>query len=1015
MRHRFGQLAFAGALLVAAASVLAFLEAAPVALAVNGTLYVDRNSPTCSDKGSGTPTQPYCTIGAAAAAATAGVTVVVSTGTYPESVSVGHSGLLGAPITFAPATGASVTISGQAHGFYVAGRSWITISGFNVTGTISDGILLSNSSHITVDGVHVSYAGQPSSGLTELGINLEGTTDSLVENSIVDHNTWMGIGVHAGSTRVEVRHNLVFNNAAQWIRAAAGIDVVSTFATIDYNVVHDNEDSGIQFFTGGDNGTAFGNVSYNNGDHGIDNLNVTGGSLTGNTVYHNCTSGINVEGTSNHFTVENNIAVDNAVYPAYNGLSCPSGRRGDIGVWDSAPATTTADYNLVHLTASGDLYRWAGTAYSTIPALNAATGQEAHGIDADAMWTNQASGNFHLRPGSPAIDSADSAAPSEPATDIEGNPRVDDPATTNTGGGPRSYDDRGAYEFQATVSDTEPPSSPNSFSATAISPPQVNLSWNASTDNVGVTGYTVYRDGAALTTVSGVTLAYADTAVTDATNYTYAVDAFDAAGNHSPLSAPATVTTPDVTPPSVPAGVSAIALSRALVNVSWNASTDNVGVGGYTVYRDGVGLAAVSGSTLSYADATVAPTTTYSYTIDAFDAAGNHSAKSPPATVTTPNYVTYTAVTPVRLVDTRISGATLGNGGSLNLTVGGVDGVPNNATAVVMNVTAVNESTAGAFIVYPTGAARPLASNLNWVAHQTVPNLVTVGLGSGGQVTIYNLAGTADAVVDLEGYYAPASGTSAGEFVPLLPSRITDTRPGSGKPNSGMTLGPQANLDVQVTGVGGIPAGGVSAVVMNVTATATTLAGFFTLFPTGTGLPLASNLNWTARETVPNRVIVAVGSGGKVTFHNGPGRADLVVDVGGYFTDSSATGSPFNALIPTRIVDTRYGTGGFSAPLGPGATMVVTVAGKGGVPPMASVLPPSAVVLNVTVQGATAASDLTVWPDGPSLPLASDLNFTAGKTVPNLVIVKLSATGQIDIHNDVGSTNVIVDVVGWYG
>jgi hypothetical protein len=82
---------------------------------------------------------------------------------------------------------------------------------------------------------------------------------------------------------------------------------------------------------------------------------------------------------------------------------------------------------------------------------------------------------------------------------------------------------------------------------------------------------------------------------------------------------------------------------------------------------------------------------------------------------------------------------------------------------------------------------------------------------------------------------------------------------------------------------------------------------------------------------------------------------------------------------------------------------------------MGSGTPPSAVILNVTVQGATAASDLSVWPDGATLPQASDLNFVAGQTVPNLVIVKLSTLGKIDIRNDFGSTSVIVDVVGWYG
>ena len=370
----------------------------------------------------------------------------------------------------------------------------------------------------------------------------------------------------------------------------------------------------------------------------------------------------------------------------------------------------------------------------------------------------------------------------------------------------------------------------------------------------------------------------------------------------------------------------------------------------------------------------------------------------------------YTAVTPIRLIDTRSSGSTLYGGGSLNLTVGGLNGVPANAAAVVLNVTATGESSGGFFTVYPTGAVRPTASNLNWSAHETVPNLVTVGLGSNGRVTIFNGTGSAEAVVDLEGYYAPSAGGSAGEYVSVTPARITDTRSGSGQTNAGAHLGQGGTLDVQVTGAGGIPGTGVSAVVMNVTATNTNAAGFFTVYPKGAALPLASNLNWTPGVTVPNRVIVPVGTGGKVSFYNGVGSADLIVDVNGYFTDSTASGASFTVLSPTRIVDTRNGTGGFNSPLGQGQTMMVTVAGSGGVPGTAK-----AVVLNVTVDGPTAASDLVVWPDGTSAPVASDLNFVAGQAVPNLVIVKLSAGGKIDVRNDFGSTSVIVDLVGWYG
>jgi len=377
---------------------------------------------------------------------------------------------------------------------------------------------------------------------------------------------------------------------------------------------------------------------------------------------------------------------------------------------------------------------------------------------------------------------------------------------------------------------------------------------------------------------------------------------------------------------------------------------------------------------------------------------------SPPPVI---NPGVYTAVTPLRLLDTRSNGGRLGPGGSMDLAIAGTNGVPANASAVILNVTAVDESTAGFFTVYPTGATLPTASNLNWVAGETVPNLVSVGLGSGGKVTIYNGLGMADAVVDLEGYFAPSSGGTAGQFVPVVPARITDTRASSGQPNHGMTLAAGATLAVQVTGVGGIPAGGVTAVVLNATVTDTTKAGFLTAFPTGASLPLASNLNWMAGVTVPNRVIVPVGPGGQVSFYNGLGSADLIVDVNGYFTDSSGAGASFVPLTPSRIVDTRDCV----SPVGPGATMLVTVAGKRGVPATGA----KAVVLNVTVVNPTAASALTVWPDDATRPVSSDLNYVAGQTVPNLVVVKLSANSQIDIFNAFGSTNVIVDVVGWYG
>jgi chitodextrinase len=186
--------------------------------------------------------------------------------------------------------------------------------------------------------------------------------------------------------------------------------------------------------------------------------------------------------------------------------------------------------------------------------------------------------------------------------------------------------------------DTTPPSVPAGLHASTTKTPSVVLSWSASTDNVGVAGYDVYRDGSGtpLATVSGSTLTYEDTTIQAQTDYSYRVDAFDAAGNHSAQSSAVVANAGDITPPSVPAGLSASATTTPSVKLQWSAATDNVGVTGYTIYRGGTVLTTVPATPTSYEDLGVVGSTTYSYTVDAFDAAGNHSAQSAPASATPP-------------------------------------------------------------------------------------------------------------------------------------------------------------------------------------------------------------------------------------------------------------------------------------------------------------------------------------------------------------------------------------------
>jgi len=181
--------------------------------------------------------------------------------------------------------------------------------------------------------------------------------------------------------------------------------------------------------------------------------------------------------------------------------------------------------------------------------------------------------------------------------------------------------------------DTQAPSVPANLAATAGSPSQINLAWTASTDNVGVAGYQIYRNGVAVGTTSATT--YSDVGLDANTTYTYGVAAFDAAGTVSAPSATASATTPppDMAPPSVPSNLQAPNVASSSVTITWSPSTDNVAVAGYLVFRNGnqVGTTTLT----NYSDTGLVPSTTYIYAVAAYDASTNVSAQSGQLVVTT--------------------------------------------------------------------------------------------------------------------------------------------------------------------------------------------------------------------------------------------------------------------------------------------------------------------------------------------------------------------------------------------
>jgi chitodextrinase len=193
--------------------------------------------------------------------------------------------------------------------------------------------------------------------------------------------------------------------------------------------------------------------------------------------------------------------------------------------------------------------------------------------------------------------------------------------------------------------DTTPPSTPGNLRAPSVGTGSVRLGWDSSSDDTGVAGYDLFRDGVPLATVGAVT-GYTDSTVVAGTSYRYTIDAFDAAGNLSPVSGAVTVTTPDVqdiSPPSVPGAPTASGVSESRVDLAWSASTDDVAVTQYTISRDGSVIGTSSGP--SYSDTTVPANRTYSYVVSAQDAAGNTSADSAATSVTTPAAADNTAPT----------------------------------------------------------------------------------------------------------------------------------------------------------------------------------------------------------------------------------------------------------------------------------------------------------------------------------------------------------------------------------
>ena len=365
----------------------------------------------------------------------------------------------------------------------------------------------------------------------------------------------------------------------------------------------------------------------------------------------------------------------------------------------------------------------------------------------------------------------------------------------------------------------------------------------------------------------------------------------------------------------------------------------------------------------------------------------------------------YVPTTPARILDTRTTAA-VGAGSAITLQIGGSFGVPSDASAVSLNVTVTDAHGGGYITVWPTGGTRPVVSNLNFDANQTVPNLVTVKLGTNGSISLFSSSpSTVNLVVDLGGYYATGAPTDGGGTVSVTPTRVLDTRIGLGGPTA---IAANTDLALKVTG-GVVPADAV-AVLLNVTVSSASTAGWIAAYPAGVAVPTVSNLNFAGGQTRANLALVKIGTGGVVNVRNGTVKAnDVVADIMGYITGSGTTGAYQAADQPIRLLDTRL-SNSLGKPVPAQGDVTLPILGKAGVPSSGV----SAVILNVTVTSCQTSGYVTVYASGTTQPGTSNLNFVTGATVPNQVVVAVGSDGAIVLHNgSAGGVQLIADIEGY--
>ncbi len=372
-----------------------------------------------------------------------------------------------------------------------------------------------------------------------------------------------------------------------------------------------------------------------------------------------------------------------------------------------------------------------------------------------------------------------------------------------------------------------------------------------------------------------------------------------------------------------------------------------------------------------------------------------------------PGALRFVPVTPCRVVDTRnangpLGGPILGANSSRDFNIANsACGIPANAQAFSLNVAVVPVGPLGYLTLWPSGQVQPFVSTLNSLDGRIKSNAAIVWAGSAGNISVYASGNSTHVILDINGYFVPATDPAALAFFPITPCRLVDTRDKAGSLGGPSMTALQTRTFPMLSGSCNLPAS-ARAYSLNFAAIPPGALGYLTAWPTGQSQPFASTLNDPSGTIVGNAAIVPAGTNGDINvFASAP--TDVVIDVNGYFAPMNTGGLSLYGVTPCRLLDTREPAG--SSPI---TQQNLAVTAKGcGIPVAAK-----ADVLSVTVVPPGPLGFLTLWPQDQPRPLASTLNALDAMVTSNMALVPTN-NGSIGIFVNTPA-HVVIDTSGYF-